>query len=137
MAVKLRRGSALGALSMTPLIDIVFLLLIFFIVTSRFAQEDQEMDVQLPTATEARPLIMEPKELIVHIDEQGELYMGRQHLGVNDLERHLEQLVLQNPLHQSVVLRADRRCSWERVSAVIDACHRAGIHDIRPTTMTE
>ena len=51
MAVKIKKGTALGALSLTPLIDIVFLLLIFFLVATRFAEEDRERDVELPSAS--------------------------------------------------------------------------------------
>ena len=53
MAVKIKQGRALAALSMTPLIDVVFLLLIFFLVATRFEQEDRELDVVLPSASEA------------------------------------------------------------------------------------
>ena len=48
MAVKIKKGNALSALSLTPLIDVVFLLLVFFLVTTRFAQEDYELSVVLP-----------------------------------------------------------------------------------------
>ena len=57
MAIKLKQGRALGSLSLTPLIDVVFLLLIFFLVATRFAQEDRELDVELPSASEAKPLV--------------------------------------------------------------------------------
>ena len=45
MAVKIKQGRALAALSMTPLIDVVFLLLIFFLVATRFEQEDRALEV--------------------------------------------------------------------------------------------
>ena len=61
MAVKIRKGNALSSLSLTPLIDVVFLLLVFFLVTTRFAQEDYELNVVLPSASKAQPLIAEPK----------------------------------------------------------------------------
>lgn len=131
MPVQFKRSSALNALNLTPLIDVVFLLLIFFILTSRFAQQDLEMDVQLPTATEAQPMVMEPKEIFLHVDEEGHFYVGRQPFAPNELETHLSHLALQNPTSQTVVLRADRRCSWDHVSLAIDLCHKAGIHDIR------
>lgn len=137
MAVQFKRGTAIASLSLTPLIDIVFLLLIFFIVTSRFAQQDLEMDVQLPTATEAQPLVMQPKEIFLHIDEQGHFFVGRTPIAPEALEQQLNDTLLQNPLSQTVVVRADRRCSWDRVSLAIDICHRAGIHDIRLPTQPE
>ena len=53
MAVKIDKGSALDSLSLTPLIDIVFLLLIFFLVATKFAEEERELAVMLPEASEA------------------------------------------------------------------------------------
>ena len=67
MAVKIKQGRALAALSMTPLIDVVFLLLIFFLVATRFEQEDRELDVVLPSASEAKPMTVAPEELFVNI----------------------------------------------------------------------
>ena len=72
MAVAIKRGRALDALSLTPLIDVVFLLLIFFLVASRLSQEDMELDIPLPSAANAMPMTEEPQEMIVNIDENGE-----------------------------------------------------------------
>ena len=54
MTVKIKKSTALGALNITPLIDIVFLLLIFFLVTSRFEAEEQALAIDPPQASEAR-----------------------------------------------------------------------------------
>ena len=56
MAVKIRKGSALASLSITPLVDVVFLLLIFFLVATKFDEEDHALDIQLPEASEAVPM---------------------------------------------------------------------------------
>ena len=56
MAIKFDKSTAIGTLSLTPLIDIVFLLLIFFLVATEFAKEEREMKVVLPAASEAKPL---------------------------------------------------------------------------------
>ena len=76
MAVKIRKSMVIQSLSLTPLIDVVFLLLIFFLVASRFAEEDRELDVTLPTASQARPMIIKPKHIELSIDESGRYYMG-------------------------------------------------------------
>ena len=75
MAVRIKKGVALSSLSLTPLIDVVFLLLIFFLVASRFAQEDREMDFPLPSASEAKPLIVQPRDLFVNIDKDGRVFI--------------------------------------------------------------
>lgn len=127
MAVKIQKGTALGALSLTPLIDIVFLLLIFFLVATRFAEEDREMDVELPTASEAKPLIVQPKEIFVNIDQNGDIYVGGQEFDIPQLEEHLDDAARNNPANQSVILRADKRCQLEVVVQVINACNRVGV----------
>jgi biopolymer transport protein ExbD len=134
MAVKIQKGAALASLSLTPLIDIVFLLLIFFLVATRFAEEDRELDVMLPSASEAKPMIVKPKEVFINIDRGGQYFLGNQLMDAERLIETLKASAINNPLAQTVVIRADKRCQWDHVVAAIDACHRAGIHDIRPTT---
>ena len=56
--------------NLTPVIDVVFLLLIFFLVATRYDQEERELDVILPEVTQAQPLAMTP-ELIVNISRDG------------------------------------------------------------------
>jgi len=133
MAVKIDKGTALTSLSITPLIDIVFLLLIFFLVATRFAEEDRELDVMLPSASEAKPLVVKPKELFINIDQHGNYFVGGTQITLDEMEQSLKQSALNNPLSQSAIIRADKRCAWDHVVGAIDVCHRAGIHDVRPT----
>ena len=94
MAVKIQKGTAISTLSLTPLIDVVFLLLIFFLVATRFAQEDREIDVPLPDASEAMPLTIAPKELFINIDQDGRFLVNGQTLDVDELEE-----VTDRPMH--------------------------------------
>jgi biopolymer transport protein ExbD len=135
MAVSIKKGNALASLSITPLIDVVFLLLIFFLVATRFAEEDRELDVLLPSAADAKPLVAKPKLLFVSIDDQGRYYYDGAVRSVDQLKEVLAREVVNNSLNQSVVLRADQRCDWGHVAAALDACHSAGIK-VRPATST-
>ena len=134
MAVTIKKGTALSSLSMTPLINIVFLLLIFFLVTTRFEEEDHELEVMLPTASEAKPLVVKPKEIFINIDQNGVYFVGNQSVELSNMEALLSQANVNNPAGQTVIIRADRRCEWDHVVAAINTCQQAGIHDIRPTT---
>lgn len=134
MSVKINKGSALGALSLTPLIDVVFLLLVFFLVTTRFAQEDRELNVQLPSASEAQPLIAEPRKLFVNIDKDGEYFVDGQLMTVREVEEVLQQAVINNPVNQSVVIRADKRVQFDFVVAIMNLCNRAHVSDYSVTT---
>lgn len=127
MAVQIKKGTALGALSLTPLIDIVFLLLIFFLVATRFAEEDREMDLPLPSASESRALIVQPKEIFINITKDGLIYSGGKAYDLVRLEAMLERAKQNNPVNQSVIVRADKRCAVEPVVQVINVCNKTGV----------
>jgi biopolymer transport protein ExbD len=134
MSVKIDRGQAAGLINLTPMIDVVFQLLLFFLVASKFADEERELKVVLPQASEAKPLIAKPQEFFVNVDQQGHYYVGGKSLDKVQLENSLRQVGVNNPGRQSVVIRADKRCQWEFVVAVMNACNKANIRDYRVTT---
>lgn len=137
MAVKIQKGTAISTLSLTPLIDVVFLLLIFFLVATRFAQEDREIDVPLPDASEAMPLTIAPKELFVNIDQDGKFLVNGQTLDADELEEVLVRAVTNNPVNQSVIIRSHKRAAVEYSVTAINLCKRAGIHDYMMNTTGE
>ncbi|MCA9148970.1 MAG: biopolymer transporter ExbD [Planctomycetales bacterium] len=132
MTVRIRKSRALESLSLTPLIDVVFLLLIFFLVATRFAEEDRELDVKLPTASEAKPLMLKPKDIELSIDEAGNYYLGAGHgMSYTEVEAALANAAVNNPLSQTVVIRAHQGCRWNDVARVMNACYRAGLRDVK------
>jgi biopolymer transport protein ExbD len=134
MAVQLKKSQALGMLNMTPIIDIVFQLLIFFLVATRFAQEDRELEVTLPHASEAQPLIAEAEELFVNIDRQGKYYVDGQFRTPDDVEGVLRQAVANNPANQRVIIRADKSVVFDHVVTVMNLCNKTGVMDYVVTT---
>jgi biopolymer transport protein ExbD len=134
MSVKIDKGKALGNLSLTPLIDIVFLLLIFFLIATRFAEQERELDVLLPEASEAQPLVSKPRELFINIDRHGRYYVTGKVLNIDEVTQVLKTAWVNNPARQSVIIRADRRCRWQFVVAAMNACNKAHIYDYRVTT---
>ena len=134
MAVEIKRSSVAGTLSLTPLIDVVFLLLIFFLVTSEFEEEERRLDIVLPTATSAVPMTGKPKEIVIDIDDQGMVYLGGQATDFDELERLLKSAVAQNPTNQTAVIRADRSTAFQPVVTAMDLCNRTGISDYSVTT---
>jgi len=135
MSVLIRNKSrALESLTMTPLIDVVFNLLIFYLIASKFAEEERELPVKLPDASEAQPLISRPKELFINIDEQGRYYMGGKTLTLPQLEKVLVEAWSANPTRTTVIIRADERCRLQAVVSAINACKKARINDYRLAT---
>jgi len=129
MAVKIKNSRALGTLSLTPLIDVVFLLLVFFLVATRFAQEDRELDVLLPTASTAAAVTSEPNEIAINITQDGHYFVGGQTLDDTGLLLALNEAVASNPLGQTVIIRADQRVPFQFVANAMNLCNTAGIHD--------
>ena len=131
---KIRRSSVASTLSLTPLIDVVFLLLIFFLVTSEFEEEERRLDIVLPTATSAVPMTSKPREVVVDIDSDGVLYLSGRPTELDELHRLLQVAVSNNPTNQTVVIRADRATSFKPVVSVMDVCNRTGVSDYSVTT---
>ena len=133
MTVQLKKSRAIGSLSVTPLIDVVFLLLIFFLVTSRFEQEEQQLELNLPQVSEALPASASPQELIVNIDQQGQFFIDGQFRQLEQVEQVIARAHQNNPLTQTVIIRADKKVEWENVATVINLCRKIGINDYSAT----
>ncbi len=131
--VKIKRTSAIGSLSITPLIDVVFLLLIFFLVSSRFAEEERELDMNLPSVSDALPASYRSNEIVINIDSEGKYYIEGQFRQLEQIEQILKRAQANNPLTQKVILRADRKANWEPVALAIGLCRQAGINDFTAT----
>ncbi len=134
MAVKLSKGSALTQLSLTPLIDVVFLLLIFFLVATKFAEEERELDLLLPEASEAQPLTSKPQEMFINIDADGRYFVTGKILDLDELYQVLRQAWVNNPARAAVIIRADKDCRWEPVVAALNCCKKANVLDYRIDT---
>lgn len=113
----------------TPMIDVVFLLLCFFITTAVFSQWEYEVDIVLPTAQSGKMPDRLPGEIIINVALDGEVRVNQQSLTTDQLRERLERLVDVFP-GQPVVLRADRRTAYEHVMNVVDICRLVDIWNI-------
>ena len=134
MAIAIKRSSGAANLSLTPLIDVVFLLLIFFLVTSEFEDEERRLKIVLPTATSATPMTRKPREIVIDIDPNGIIFLRGHATDFDELERLLTAAVANNPTNQSAIIRADGTTSFQPVVNVMDICNRTGIADYSVTT---
>lgn len=129
MSVKINKGRLGAGLELTPMIDVVFLLMIFFLVASKLDEADRSIDVVLPQASAAKPLTTRPREFVINIDRAGNYYAGARPVRLQDLRQLLRQSAADNPQRQTVVLRADEETAHKFVVAAMDACVQAGIDD--------
>ncbi len=134
MAIEIKRSTVAGTLSLTPLIDVVFLLLIFFLVTSEFEDQERRLDIVLPNATTAVPMAGKPREVVVDIDAAGTTYVRGDPVSSDELEQLLATAVDRNPTNQSVIIRADRDTAFQPVVSVMDVCNRTGVSQYSVTT---
>ena len=133
MAVKIKKGSALDQVPMTPMIDVVFNLLIFFLVASKFAEVERALKSPQPESSQAKPLVAQVGDTFVDVDAQGKYYVEGRWRTVRELENLLHLKWVNNPGKASVIIRADRNCRWQAVFTVIDLCVKANIRNYRVT----
>jgi biopolymer transport protein ExbD len=129
MSVTINKGRLGAGLEMTPMIDIVFLLMIFFLVSSKLDEADRAIDVVLPDASAAKPLTTRPRELVINIDRAGNYFSGARPVRLEELEQVLVQAATDNPQRQTVILRGDEEVPHKFVVAAMNACVQAGIDD--------
>src|SRR5262245_3726821 len=100
----------LGIPNLMPLIDIIFLLLIFLLMASSFERAEKELPVILPEVAEAQPLAT-TQDLVVNITAEGKYVVSQKEYGEGQLAALLEQTRRNNP-HQGVRIRGDARAAW-------------------------
>jgi len=116
------------ALNLTPMIDVVFLLIIFFMVGARFTEEanDQQFDVQLPTAAPLQTLSREPDPLVVAVNRSGQLSLGGRPMSRDELSSALQQ-ARSAWSGQTVIIRGDGAGSYQSVIDIMSLCHQLQI----------
>lgn len=112
-----------------PMVDIVFLLLIFFLVTWNFSRNETELEVKVPKAREGKETRRAVGEVILNIKSDGTIVMNRRTMDSNALLETLTKIVSLYP-DQAVILRADENTDYRHVVDVLDACRRANIWNV-------
>jgi len=126
MLIRSQRDAAGPTIEMTPMIDMVFLLLIFFLVATTFQEEEREMQIALPEAAAAGPISAALREIIINVAENGDMIVSRRTLDAGGLRKIIEAAVADNP-KQKVTIRGDQRARYEFIVRPLDICKSAGI----------
>lgn len=121
---------------LAPMIDVIFLLLCFFVTSQIFSQWETEIDVQLPTAETGTVPERLPGEIIINILKDGSLVVNRQVLDDAAITKRLEWIVKYFP-DQHVVIRADKTTDYEHVVHALDLCSKLAIQNISFATGRE
>lgn len=123
-------------IEMTPLIDMVFLLLIFFLVATTFHQDEREMKIALPMASSGGPISATLRELIINVNAEGGIVVAGRPMAAEDLQTMITEAVATNP-DQKVTLRGDRDTAYANVVRVLDICKNGGIQEPYLDTVLE
>lgn len=114
---------------MTAMIDVVLVLLCFFIVTQVYSQWETEIDITLPTSRTGQIPQRLPGEIIINLYEDGKVVVNGRTLDENALGAMLQKVARLFP-GQPVLLRADRDTDYKHVIQVLDQCRQADIWNI-------
>ncbi len=116
-------------LNMTPMIDMVFLLLIFFLTATTFSQKQMEKEIELAVAKKFSPLSAESRDIVVNITRKGKLVvMGKSYDDRGLVTLLKSQTVQGKP--PDVLLRWDKAATGEMITRATDACAQAGVRRI-------
>lgn len=117
-------------IDMTPMLDVVFIMLIFFIVTASFVKE-AGIDVNRPDAATA--VSKDRASILVAISDTGEVWINKRRVDVRAVQANIERLHAENP-QGTVVIQADKKATTEVLIKVMDASRAAGILDVSIAT---
>ena len=111
-----------------PLADVLFNLLIFFLLATTIAQVEREMNVALPSAAAAAPITQELREIIINVDKDGKIVVAGKPTEPEQLRSEIESAVKANP-GQKVSVRGDRTTAYANIAAALDICKAAGVSE--------
>lgn len=114
---------------MAPLIDIVFLTLIFFMVTSVYATLESEVDITLPTAESAIQTERAQGEIFINLKADGSIIVNERTMDLDELQAILDRVSEYFP-GGAVIIRGDQAAMLGRAIAVLDCCRKADIQNI-------
>ena len=136
MNFRKRAQPQLLGFQIAPMVDILLVLLVFFIVTWNFAISENELDVKVPTATSSTEQKQDVPPTIINVRKNGTVVMNRKELTLEDLRARLSQLCVLYP-DSPIILRGDKQLPYENLMAVMDICRQANIWNVAFATATQ
>lgn len=121
------------AMNLTPMIDVVFTLLVFFMLATTFLERERLMGLELPVASHADAARKQPRELVIEVDQNGRLWIAGREVDANALAAALRETA-ERDAATPVTVRGDRRSQLEQVVHVLDECMRLGLANVGVST---
>ncbi len=125
-----RRSNSQFGIDMTPMIDVVFQLIIFFLVSSHLVKQETQVQVSLPVATSGDKDVAEKARVTVNVVEDGKLLFSGRQVSPDELTTRLAEKVTDLGKDLEVRIRSARNVPYARVEPVMLSCAKAGIWNV-------
>ncbi len=116
-------------IQLAPLVDVLMLLLIFFLLTWNAARNENELDVKVPRAAAGKEKSAPVGDVVVNVRTDGNVVVNRRTLSEADLSELLRNLVQLNA-DQAVVIRGDETGAYKNIVSVLNTCSEAGVTNV-------
>ena len=116
-------------IQLAPLVDVLLLLLIFFLLTWNAARNENELDVKVPKASAAKEKSAPIGDVVVNVKADGNVIVNRRTLAGPDLTTLLKGLVQLNA-DQAVIIRGDEAGAYKNIVSVLNICSEAGVTNV-------
>jgi biopolymer transport protein ExbD len=117
------------ALNLTSMIDVLFLLIIFFMAGTKFTEMERKIGLKVPQVSDGGTLTAAPEKKIVAVYRDGQITLDRQNVTLDELSRRLSAARAQYA-DLGVLVRGDGAGEFQRVAEVLNACRKAGIVEL-------
>lgn len=127
----LRRSHDDVTFQMAPMIDIIFVLLLFFLVTSALQEQEKSITVDLPTSVAGEYDRRNQSEIVINVTREGKILIFNDPLSIEVLKEKLRQLAqLYRHSVPAVIVRGDRYANYGRIVEVLDVCAQANMRNV-------
>ena len=124
------------SIQLAPLIDIVFLTLVFFLTVSAYSTLESEIDITLPTASSAAPIERSQGEIYINLRDDGRIVLNNREMDIDELQEVLYRVAELFP-GGSVIIRGDTNATLGHAIAVLDCCRNADIANVSFSALPE
>ena len=117
--------------NMTPMIDVVFLLIIFFLVSSHLARQENRLPVELPVASKHDPLNVDPVSVTITVNRDQQVLVGGEIISRQDLDALLDEVAQRDGTAASIRIRTDGAVPYRLIEPILKSSALAGVLDIK------
>lgn len=135
MALRQPRGED-PTINLTPMIDVVFLLVIFFLVGTKFSEREGRIPVNVPGVGQPQAMVRGPDKRVVEVTRDGAIYLDGEHVTAEQLRMELHRAAAAYP-ELGVVVRGDAAGTLDIYARVLSICSNSGVEhlDVAVTTL--